>query len=120
MKTAIFCLLAFIVTVAAVAQATFMFGAYTVVNSSTTAPIQLTNTTLKVRSVTLLGKKGPQTTNATTVFVGFTSGNGEQVLSIDPGSAIGMKSVDGLRSLSLSNIWFDVTTANDGLVVIYE
>lgn len=95
-------------------------GQWVVVNSSTSAPVPLTNITLSVNSVTLIGKNGYQTTNTTAVHVGFSSANGEQGITIDPGAAIVIKDATLRRTLSVSNIWLDVTTANDGVVVIYD
>lgn len=100
--------------------ATLKFGQWVVVNSSAATPVQLTNSSLVVNSLTLIGKKSYQTTNTTAVYVGFSSANGEQGISIDPGASVVIKDVTGNRTLSVSNIWLDVTTANDGVVVIYD
>ena len=105
----------------AIAQSTFTFSEWVVVNSSTATPVQLTNSNLKVRSLTLIGKKTDQTTNTTAVHITFgDSANGNQGLTIDPGMGITIRSIDTGRAFFPSNIWLDVTTANDGLVIFYE
>jgi hypothetical protein len=114
--------LCFLIPIAiAIAQSTFTFSEWVVVNSSTATPVQLTNSNLKVRSLTLIGKKAYQTTNTGPVFVTFgDSANGNQGLTIDPGMALTIRSIDVNKSFFPSNIWVDVSQANDGLVIYYE
>lgn len=107
-------------SVAVVAQSTFKFATFASVNSSTAAPKQFTNATLAAKSVTVMGYKSPQTSNTTTVWIGWSSGNGAQEVPLPPGEIIVFKAVDNQKFQNLSNFWFDVTTANDGVVVIYE
>jgi len=102
------------------AQSPMAYGQFVTTNTSTTVPVQLVTTNLYVKSVTLIGKSFWQTTNATSVHVGFgNSTNTRQGISIDPGSYATITAP--FQSVhNLSNIWLDVTTANDGVIVIYE
>ncbi len=104
-----------------IAQTRFSFYQYVVVNTSTTVPIQLTNGNQYVRSVTIFGKSGFQTTNATAINIGVsTSTDANMGITVDPGGSVVFKSIDGKSSFALSNLWLDVTTANDGAVVYWE
>lgn len=121
MKKLILLALLSILPIMIIAQTRFSFAQYVIVNSSTTTPIQLTNTAMQVRSVTIIGKKGYQTTNTTAINIGVgTSTDGLMGLTVDPGLAITLKSIQPNATFSLSNIWLDVTTANDGAVVYWE
>jgi len=114
-------LLAIAIAGIAVAQSVLKFGQWVVVNSSTTTPVALTNISLNVNSITLIGKKTYQTTNTSAVYIGFTNANGEQGVTIDPGgSAVIKDSKTPPRTISVSNIWLDVSTAGDGVIVIYD
>src|SRR5688572_7414766 len=105
----------------AIAATIAVLSQSTVINTSTTAPIQVTNASIGASSVTLIGMKGPQTTNTTTVWVGYgLSVNGQQGIPVNPGQIVTLQLDPGAAFFSLSNIWFDVTTANDGLTVIYD
>ena len=98
------------------------FGSYVVSNASTATPAQFTNASFQVRAMTLrgMGRSGsPRTTNTTTVWVGPMSGNDLQPYSVDPGSEVVIQAPPG-HWIDMSNWWFDVTTANDGLIVIYQ
>ncbi len=103
----------------AVAQS-FKFASFANVNSDTAVPKQFTNTTISAKSVTVLGFKSPQTSNTTTVWIGWQSGNGTQEVPVIPGGSAVFKAVDGQRFANISNFWYDVTTANVGVIVIYE
>jgi len=120
MKKTIVCLIFALPVAALIAQSMFQFGQFAKVNSSTSTPTQLTNTTIKARSVTLFGFKAMQSSNTSTVYIGFSLTDGAQGIPVIPGGSATLKSADGQRSLSLSNIWFDVVTANDGLLIYYE
>lgn len=99
----------------------FTFDQCIVINTSTAVPIQLTNNNLRVRSLALIGKKDFQSTNTTAVSVGWNDPvNGHQGLTIDPGQGVTLKAIDGKSFFFPSNIWMDVSTANDGLLMIYE
>ena len=98
------------------------FAEFAVVNSSTSAPAQVTNARIEARSVLLIGKKSTQTSNTTAVYISVSgqSANGAQSITIDPGAWAIINPNKSDKYVMLSNIWFDVTTANDGLIVIYE
>lgn len=121
-KIVAFALLAsVIVTVGAVIS---VMKQFTVVNSSTSAPAQFTNAPIIATGITLIGMKGPQTTNTSAVWVGYgVSGDGLQGVRVNPGEIINLTldNLDnGRANYVLSNLWFDVSTANDGLTVIYD
>lgn len=107
-----------IVTVAAVI---IVMGQFATLNSSTTVPAQITNAAIQATSVTLIGLKSPQTTNTSTVWVSYgQSVDGAQTVRVNPGEIINLALAEGRAFFVLSNIWFDVTTANDGITVIYD
>lgn len=107
-----------IVTVGAVIV---VMGQFTKVNSDTGTPVQLTNAAIRATAVTLLGLKAPQTTNTSAVWVGYgQSADGAQPVRVNPGEIINLSLGEGRADFVLSNIWFDVTTANDGITVIYD
>lgn len=115
------CFLLFLPSLIIFAQPVFTFGQFVVLNSSTATPVQLTNGNMLVRSVTILGKKGYQTTNTTSINIGFgTNADGQMGLTIDPGQGITIKAIRQDGRFALSNIWLDVTTANDGAVILWE
>jgi len=110
-----------ILPLAIIAQKRFTYYQYVIINSSTTVPIQLTNNAQYARSVTVFGKNAFQTTNTGAINLGFgTSVNGLMGITVDPGSAITIKSINGQDTFALSNIWLDVSIANDGAVVYWE
>jgi len=94
-----------------------------VTNTSTTVPIQLVTTNLQFTSATIRGMRFNQITNTGPVHIGFgKSVNGEQGLTIDAGSWITISggTAHGGALYNMSNIWMDVSTANDGVVIFYE
>lgn len=119
MKVIAFVLLAsVIVTVGAVIS---VMGQFSMVNASTSAPKQLTNAAIVATAVTLIGNSAPQTANAGTVYVSYgVSGNGLQAVPIASGQIVNLKLDEGRAFFVLSNIWFDVSTANDGLTILYD
>ena len=95
-------------------------GQFSMVNTSTTVPKQLTNVTMRVSSVTLIGKSSNQgAANAGSVFVGFSSTDGANVYEIASGTVHVFTPAPG-RYLDLSTIYVDVANANDGLAIIWE
>lgn len=119
MKVIAFVLLAsVIVTVGAVIS---VMGQFSMLNSSTSAPKQLTNAAITATAVTLIGNSAPQTANAGTVYVSYgVSGNGLQAVPIASGQIVNLKLDEGRAFFVLSNIWFDVSVANDGLTILYD
>lgn len=105
------------------AQAPAAILQLTVTNTSTTVPIQLVTTNLLFTSVTIRGLRSAQLTNTAAVNIGFgVSADTKQALTIDPGSFLTISSgpVRGGSLYNMSNIWLDVSTANDGVVIFYE
>lgn len=95
-------------------------GQFSMVNSSTTVPKQLTNVTMYVRSVTFIGKSSNQgSANAASVFIGFSSTDGANVYEIQSGTIHVFTPPPG-DSLNLADIYVDVVSANDGLAIIWE
>ncbi len=107
----------------AFAQSPAAIGQFVITNTSTTVPIQLVTSNLQFTSATFKGLKFYQQTNTTAVNLGFgNSTNGYQGLTIDPGSflTISCGPARGGSVYNMSNIWLDVSTANDGVVIYYE
>ena len=105
------------------AQAPAAILQLTVTNTSTTVPIQLVTTNLLFTSVTIRGLRSAQLTNTSAVNIGFgVSTDTKQALTIDPGSFLTISSgpVRGGSLYNMSNIWLDVSTTNDGVVIFYE
>lgn len=95
-------------------------GQFCVVNTSTTVPKQLTNTTMYVRSVTFIGKPSNQgSANAGSVYIGFSSADGGNLYEITSGSVHTFTPPPG-DSLNLAELYIDVASANDGLAIIWE
>lgn len=93
-------------------------GQFTVINTSTTTPVRFTNITFQVREATILGKKGPRTSNVGDVYIGPTSGDDSQSFVVGPDAEVVLRAGEG--GLDLREWYLDVTTANDGLVIIYR
>lgn len=95
-----------------------------VTNGSTTVPTNLVasllpaQTNIYVRRLTLYGGASPQLTNTSVVWIGNLSGNGTQSYPVYPGSEVVLRVPDD-STINLKDIWFDVTTVNDGLTVFY-
>lgn len=79
----------------------------------TTVPEKISSTSLPATNVILIGCKAAQTDNATTVYIGPSSGDGTQVIPIPPGGQYALSGVD------LSEWYIDVGTAGDGLIAVY-
>jgi hypothetical protein len=119
MKVIAFVLLSsVIVTVGAVLS---VMGQFSMVNSSTTIPKQLTNSAVVATAVTLIGNSAPQTANAGTVYVGYgISTDALQPIAVASGAIVNLRLDEGRANFVLSNIWFDVSVANDGLTILYD
>lgn len=74
-----------------------------------------------VRQATLLGKKAAQTANAGSVYIGTIPGDGSQPYEIPSnGEAFLPAGREGVGPLiNLADWYLDVTTADDGLYVLY-
>jgi hypothetical protein len=101
----------------AIAQSIARSAVFVKVNSSTSSSAQFTNNTFTVRSAMVIGKKSLTATNTTAVRIGWATNTTYFV--INPGQAYVIEFADK-REFRLSDLYFDVETANDGVVVSYE
>lgn len=101
----------------AVAQSVARSAVFVKLNSSTSNSEQFTNATTTVRSAMVIGKKSLTATNTTAVRIGWATNTTYFV--INPGQAYVIEFPDR-REFRLSDLYFDVETANDGVVVSYE
>jgi hypothetical protein len=113
------CLCLLFPIVVAIAQTVRAIGQFVVVNAAADPPVALTNTTIKAKRVTFIGLKGNRSTNTSMVYVGWTSNNNAQIIGIAPGEPVSPLIPEG-EVMNLSAIWLDVTTAGDGVAVLYE
>lgn len=87
--------------------------------SATGTPVQFTNGTTWVRGFTVMGKKAVRTDNVGTVYFGPTSANDTQPVPLASGEVAIFKAPPGTL-FDLSTWYVDVTTANDGVVIIFQ
>lgn len=96
-------------------------GQFTVINSSTTTPKQLTNSVLLVQKFTVVGKSTYQGSgNSGSLWIGTSATDGINGYEVTSGSIHEFTPPQKGGWIDLSTIYFDVATANDGLYVIYE
>lgn len=88
-------------------------------NTSATVPVQLSSSSIKFKSATVYGLRTAQTTNTSVVYLGTSSTNGDQMIAIAPTNAVIFQAPPGYY-YNFTNIWLDVVTTNDGVVVIYD
>lgn len=101
----------------AIAQSIARSAVFVKVNASASNSEQVTNNTFTVRSAMIIGKKTLTTTNTSAVRIGWATNTTYFV--INPGQAYIIEFPDK-REFRLSDLYFDVETANDGVVVSYE
>lgn len=87
-------------------------------NSDTAVPVAFTNVSVQVMEVTILGKSAPRVDNTGDIYVGTTSGNDTQAFKISPGGEAIIRVTGG--TINLAHWYVDVTTANDGVTIIYR
>lgn len=104
---------------AVLAQTMVKVGHFVKVNTATDPPVALTNSPLKVRRVTFVGRKADRTDNTGIVWVGMVSNNNVQATKILAGESISPLIPDG-TFMDLSQWYLDVETANDGVLIFYE
>ncbi|MCG3769087.1 MAG: hypothetical protein JW384_00206 [Nitrosomonadaceae bacterium] len=115
---ALFLLLSVIVAVGAVLSVMKQFSV-TIAVAGTAA--QLTNASLAATSITLIGCSAPQVTNTSAVWVSYgQSGSDLQAVRVNPGEIINLTLDPGQAFFSVSNVWFDVKSNNDGLTILYD
>lgn len=103
----------------ALAQARRGYAQFSKTASATGTPVQFTNAITQAGSVTVLGKSAPRTDNVGDVYIGITSGNDTQAYKIAPGGEVVIPLGVG-EVTDLQHWYVDVTTANDGVTVIYR
>ena len=88
--------------------------------ATNTIPRQIVTTNLYVRGVTFVGIKGvePITNNAGLVYVGASSTDGQQFITVTPAGEV-VVSVKDNQLFNLKDWYLDAATTNDGVGVIY-
>lgn len=71
------------------------------------------------RRATFLGNKAARTGNTGTIYLGLESTNDTQVLTVATGAERTIEAVTGAR-LNLADLWLDVATAADGVVITWH
>ena len=89
------------------------------ISTATGTPTAWTNASTWVRKVTILGKKAARTDNVGTVYIGPTSANDTQGFAIVAGGEATLEAAPGTL-INLADWYVDVTTANDGVMLIYH
>lgn len=117
MKRTFVAMLLLIGLAAALAQALKGTGQFSKTNSSAATPVAITNV-LRCMEVTILGKSAPRVDNVGDVYIGPTSANDTQAFKISPGGEVLIKVTSG--EINLGDWYLDVTTANDGVTVLYR
>lgn len=96
------------------------FRETTKTNSSTTVPVRVAAARGHYfRSATFYGKLHARTNNTSSVYLGVNSTNDTQAIEVPAGGAVVISApVNGF--FDLYDIYLDVGTANDGVVVIWD
>jgi hypothetical protein len=94
------------------------FGQFTTVNASTAAPIQITNGVTFCNGFNVYGRKGPRTANTGIVYIGMTSGDDTQTISVAADAEVVITAPPN-KFIDLSKWYFDVATANDGVTIVF-
>ena len=89
-------------------------------NSSATVPVRLTATQGQhlFRRATFFGKLQARTNNTDTVYLGWNSTNDTQVVALGSGASLVIEAPPD-SWLDLYDLYLDVTSTNDGVVVVY-
>ena len=82
--------------------------------AATGTPEALSATHVYAQSVELVAQKAQGSANAGTVYVGWTSGNGEQDRPLAPGDTWVITAPDG-KKLDLAEIYIDPANPGDGV-----
>lgn len=90
-------------------------------NSDTAVPVRLTTVRGQsfFKSATFYGRRDARTDNTGTVYLGTSSTNSTQAISIAAGDYVVINAPTG-SYFDLYDFYMDVATANDGVVVIYS
>ena len=121
MKRLIYILIpALLVAMCAIAEETRIGAGQIIVTSANAAtPAQWTNASTFVRKVTILAKKTARTANTGDIYIGPTSGNDTQAFRLSSDGQAVIEATPGTL-INLADWYLDVTTANDGIVLIYH
>jgi hypothetical protein len=88
-------------------------------NASTTVPVALSATTKYFKVATFIGNNSTsRDANTGTVYIGVTTNNNAQPITITSGSMVVVEAPQG-SWYNLADWYLDVATANDGVVIIY-
>lgn len=105
---------------AAIAQSVKGTGQFSKTNADAAVPVALTNTTILCKEVVFLGKSAPRTDNTGDVYIGEKSGNDVNAFKLAPGDQAVVRVQDPAGFINLANWYVDVTTASDGVTVIFR
>jgi hypothetical protein len=94
---------------------------FSLVNASTTVPVQLTNNpAIMCNTFTIVGKVSAQgANNAATLYIGTSSTDGANGYAIASGETHVFVAPRG-QSYRLSDFYIDVGSASDGVWIIYQ
>lgn len=101
------------------AQKPIAIGQFVTLNSATGTPVALTNAYILATKITFIGNKDNRTANTGTVWIGSLSADNTQPIPIASGTSVSVSIPQG-SALNLSQLYLDVATANDGVLVVYE
>ncbi len=93
-------------------------GVKTTTNTSTSVPVALSSTNLWVTEVTILAKRNARTDNTGDIYLGEIDTNDEQPFKMTPGAEASFQ-IPSAEAINLKNWYLDVTTVNDGVVILY-
>ena len=103
----------------ALADGLSAFRETTKTNSDAATPVRVAATRGNYfRSATFYGKLHARTNNTGSVYLGVNSANNTQAIEVPAGGAV-VISAPANTYLDLYDIYLDVVTANDGVVVIW-
>lgn len=114
-------ILAALVPLIALAASYVNTSQFVVNNSSTFVPCRLSSNTSSAfyaGKITLIGNKDLRTANVGTVYVGISPVNNNQPIAITSGQVVTLTPPNG-EQVRLYDFFLDVTTADDGLVVLW-
>ncbi len=74
---------------------------------------------LPYRVARFIGNKAARTANTGTVYLGLDSTNDAQPLAITTGATVVLEAATGCK-LDLSDLWLDVATAADGVLILWH
>lgn len=104
----------------AVADGLGAFREVTKTNSDTAVPVRLVPTRGQYyRSATIYGKNSARVNNTSTVYLGTSSANNTQPIEVTAGGVV-VISAPVNSFYDLYDLYLDVATAGDGVVVVWD